>query len=134
AAVLNAVSAQRLTRRIHLGCIESYAPPPEIIETIKEHLRIAGLSQEKVKIPKVFYRGRGCVACNDTGYLGRIGIFEILNISEAVRKLVISDEFNLDNLKKLAGEEGMRTMFEDGLKKVELGMTTIEEVFRVIRE
>jgi len=134
AAVLSAVSAQRLVRRIHIGCIESYIPGPEVIETLKGHLRTMGLSGEKIKIPKIFYRGRGCVADGKTGYLGRIGIFEILNITEAVRKLIISSDFNLDNFKKMAYEEGMRTMFEDGLKKVELGMTTIEEVFRVIRE
>lgn len=134
AAVLNAVSAQRLTRRIHLGCIESYIPEPGVIESIKEHIKAMGMNPEKIKIPKIFYRGRGCAADGYTGYLGRVGIFEILDVTEAVRKLIISDDFNLDNLKKLASEQGMRTMFEDGLKKVELGMTTIEEVFRVIKE
>lgn len=134
AAVLNAVNAQRLTRKIHLDCIESYAPSEEIVRTIKEHLKNMGIESEEVKIPSTFYRGRGCIACGHTGYYGRIGIYETLNVTEEIRKLIISDEFNLDNLKKLSRKEGMVTMFEDGLRKIERGLTTIEELFRVIRE
>ncbi|MEK9194345.1 MAG: type II secretion system protein GspE, partial [Patescibacteria group bacterium] len=87
-----------------------------------------------VKLPNVLYRVRGCNARNHTGYLGRIGIFEILRITESVRKLIISPNFNLDNLRKIAREESMITMFEDGLRKIEKGLTTIEELFRIIRE
>ena len=58
----------------------------------------------------------------------------MLEITEDVRKLVISPDFSLDNLQKLARDEGMVTMLEDGLHKVELGMTTVEELFRVIKE
>ena len=134
AAVLNAVSAQRLTRKIHLECIESYTPGEQIIRAIKDHLREMGFDFEKIRIPKIFYRGRGCSTCGGSGYFGRIGIFEMLNVTEAVRRLIISDDFNLDSLKKLSRSEGTITMFEDGLRKVERGLTTIEEVFRVIRE
>jgi len=134
AAVLNAVIAQRLARRIHLDCIESYTPDTGVYKAIQDQLVSIGIDPTTIKLPKTFYRGKGCVGCGYSGYLGRIGIFEILNVTEKIRKLIISSDFNLDNLRKLAREEGMVTMFEDGLRKVERGLTTIEEIFRVIRE
>jgi type IV pilus assembly protein PilB len=134
AAVLNVVAAQRLARSIHLDCIESYTPEVGVYQAIREQLISIGIDPASVKLPKTFYRGKGCVACGYTGYFGRIGVFEVLDITEKVRKLIISSDFNLDNLKRLAREEGMVTMFEDGLRKVERGLTTIEEIFRVIRE
>ncbi|MDI6734182.1 MAG: ATPase, T2SS/T4P/T4SS family [Patescibacteria group bacterium] len=133
-AVLNNVLAQRLVRRIHIDCIESYVPEAGILNTIKEQLRLLGIDPQTIKLPKTFYRGRGCNACGHTGYLGRLGIFEILNITEEVRKIIISSDFSLSNLRKFTRSQGMITMFEDGLKKVERGITTIEEVLRVIRE
>jgi len=134
AAVLNDVIAQRLVRRIHLECIESYVPERGVADAIGRELESLSVASGTVKLPNTFYRGRGCAACGGTGYLGRIGIFEVLPVTEAVRKLIISSEFNLDNLRKVARTEGMVTMFEDGLRKVERGITTIEELFRVIRE
>ena len=134
AAVLNAISAQRLARRIHLDCIESYVPDKAVTYVINEQLKELSIGAENLKLPKTFYRGKGCRSCNYTDYLGRIGIYEVLNVSESVRKLIISSEFSLDNLRKLAKSEGMKTMFEDGLRKVERGLTTVEELFRVIRE
>ncbi|MDP1629584.1 MAG: hypothetical protein Q8L57_03110, partial [bacterium] len=83
---------------------------------------------------KIFYRGRGCQACDNTGYHGRIGIYEILNVNEEIRKLIISPDFSLDGLNSLARKKGMITMFEDGLRKTMVGITTIEEILRVIRE
>jgi type II secretory ATPase GspE/PulE/Tfp pilus assembly ATPase PilB-like protein len=132
AAVLNIIVAQRLVRRIHLDCIESYSPESEILETVRGILKDQGVDPSKM--PKSFYRGRGCKVCNGLGYMRRAGIFEILNITEETRRLIIGGEFNLDNLRKMARDEGMVTMIEDGLKKVERGMTTIEEILRVIRE
>jgi len=134
AAVLNMISAQRLVRKVHLDCVESYAPPADVYEAINRQLVELGLDPGSIRLPKLFYRGRGCHACGGTGFLGRLGIFEVLNVTENIRKLIISKDFNLDNLKKMARQEGMLMMFEDGLRKVERGLTTIEEVFRVIRE
>jgi type IV pilus assembly protein PilB len=131
-AVLNAVLAQRLVRKIHLSCIESYTPERGVYESIKKQVEeMGGIN---IKVPKTFYRGKGCDGCGHTGYKGRVGIFEVLEVSEKIRALIMSNNFNLDNLRKIAKEEGMISMFEDGLRKVELGITTIEEVFRVIRE
>lgn len=132
-AVLNDILAQRLVRKICIECIESYAPSADVLDLIRKELKEVG-ADPTVRLPGTFYRGRGCKACGGTGFNGRLGIFEILAVSEEVRKLIISPNFSLDNLRKVAREEGMKTMFEDGLHKVERGMTTIEEVLRVIRE
>lgn len=85
-------------------------------------------------IPKTFFRGKGCSNCGHTGYRGRMGIFELMRVTEKVRQLIVNPEFTLDQLRKLARSEGMKSMFEDGLEKSARGNTTIEEVLRVIRE
>ncbi len=131
-AVLNAITSQRLTRKIHMDCIESYIPSKDMLQSIEKQMNELG--DKSAQMPKTFYRGKGCDACNHTGYLGRVGIFEVLSVTEEVRKLIISPTFDLDILRKKAREGGMITMFEDGLRKVELGLTTIEEVIRVMRE
>jgi type IV pilus assembly protein PilB len=134
AAVLNTILAQRLVRRVHLACVESYVPDPAVLASVRTELAALATNAPAVKLPTTFYRGRGCSACGNTGYLGRLGIYEELNVTDAVRKLIMGSTFNLDALQRLAREEGMLTMFEDGLRKVERGLTTIDEVFRVIRE
>jgi len=133
AAVANAVVSQRLVRKICMNCIESYEPEPELIELIEKQLKLIN-PQAEIKIPKVFYRGHGCSVCGGSGYKERIGIFEILNITEEIRKAIINPDFSLDTLRALAKKQGMITMFEDGLRKAQVGITTIEEVLRVTRE
>lgn len=133
AAVLNAVVAQRLVRRICQSCIYSFEPPKELIEALRSQIKEFG-SEEKFSPPKMIYAGRGCPACGGSGYQGRVGVFEVLNVSENIRKIIISPNFSLDWLKRQAAAEGMINIFEDGLRKVELGITTVEELMRVIRE
>jgi type II secretory ATPase GspE/PulE/Tfp pilus assembly ATPase PilB-like protein len=133
AAVLNAILAQRLVRKICLDCIYSVVPEPDTIEALKKQMIDLGLEKE-LKPPKFIYKGKGCQSCGGTGYRGRVGIFEILNITEEVRKEMVSPTFSLDRLKIVAREQGMISMFEDGLRKVEKGITTVEELFRVVRE
>lgn len=134
AAVLNVLMAQRLVRKIHLDCIESYEPDPSTIEVIKEQLKALDVPDEKADLPNRFYRGKGCAVDNFTGYEGRVGIYELLNVTETIRRIITDPNFSLDNLKRAARSEGMITMFEDGLMKVGQGVTTIDEVLRVIRE
>ena len=134
AAVLNLVIAQRLVRTIHKDCVQSYSLDEATKKVIKKQLEEIGLDPKEIFLPKFFYKGKGCQACNFTGYAGRIAIFEIIEINEEMRELIISPSFSLDNLKKLAQNQGMRTMFEDGLLKIEKGITTIEEMMRVIKE
>ena len=131
-AVLNTVVAQRLVRRICKDCIESYEPDEEIIESLKRQFK--EMEGKEIEIPKVLYRGKGCQICNNTGYKGQIGIFEALNFDEDLRRLINEPDFSLDNLRNKAQEKGMVSMMEDGLKKAQLGMTTVEEILRVIRE
>ncbi len=134
AAVVNDIIAQRLVRKICIECIESYTPEPQVLALIEHELGVIGVDPKGVKLPSTFYRGRGCKVCNNTGFIGRMGIFEILNVTEELRKLIMSGTFNLDTLRSAARKAGMTTMFEDGLRKVERGQTTIGEVLRVIRE
>jgi len=133
AAVLNVSLAQRLIRKICLNCIESYAIDSNLSGFLETQLKqINPFSQ--LKAPKFLYRGKGCESCNFTGYRGRSGIYEVLSIDDETRKLIISPDFSLDSLNILAKKNGMLTMFEDGLRKAATGITTIEEVLRVIRE
>lgn len=134
AAVLNCIMAQRLVRKIHLDCIESYEPDEATIKIISEQLNTLGLDVAKADMPNRFYRGKGCPTCNNTGYEGRIGIYELLNVTETIRKIILDPGFSLDKLRYAARAEGMISMFEDGLRKVGQGITTIDEVLRVIRE
>jgi type II secretory ATPase GspE/PulE/Tfp pilus assembly ATPase PilB-like protein len=85
-------------------------------------------------VPKTLFRGEGCLACGHTGYKGRIGIFEILDMNEETREYIVDPKFTLDGLRAIGEKHGFISMFEDGLRKVERGMTTIEEILRVIRE
>jgi len=78
------------------------------------------------------YKGKGCKVCSDTGYIGRLGVYEFLLISDALGK-GISQGLDLLDLRKIAEEEGFFTMFNDGLKKVRDGITTYSEVMRVTR-
>lgn len=132
AAVLNLAMAQRLVGRICPDCIESYAPDQTTISVIMEQM--ASLGVEGYKPPKAIYRGKGCANCGHTGLRGRIGIFEAMSVDEEIRKYIADPSFSLDQLRKLARKKGMITMFEDGMRKVERGNTTVEEVLRVIRE
>jgi len=131
-AVLNTVIAQRLVRRICRDCIESYEPKPEFLESLKAQFKEIGGEEEG--LPKILYRGAGCQICNYTGYRGQIAIFEILNLDEDMRRLINQPNFSLDTLRKMACQKGMVTMLKDGLRKTQLGLTTVEEVLRVIRE
>jgi len=131
-AVLNTVVAQRLVRRICKDCIESYEPDEEIVESLKRQFK--EIEGKEMEIPNILYRGKGCQICNNTGYKGQIGIFEALNFDEDLRRLINEPDFSLDNLRNKAQEKGMVSMMEDGLKKAQLGMTTVEEILRVIRE
>ncbi|HOO59383.1 MAG TPA: type IV-A pilus assembly ATPase PilB, partial [Candidatus Mcinerneyibacteriales bacterium] len=76
----------------------------------------------------VLHRGQGCLTCNNTGYSGRVGIFEILSISKSLRKMIYRNA-DSDELKAEALSEGMLLMRDDGMEKVERGVTTVEEVF-----
>jgi type IV pilus assembly protein PilB len=133
AAVINAIMAQRLVRRICMDCIVSYTPEPELEQMVRKQIEDMKIGVD-FTMPKVIFRGTGCSSCGHIGYKGRMGIYEIFGVNEEIRRLIIDPNFNMDGLRDVARKYGFTTMFEDGLKKVERGMTTIEEVLRVIRE
>lgn len=133
-SVLNLVIAQRLVRQACKNCIYSYEPDADVKEIVEKQVKELNIRVRGYELPKLLYRGKGCNICNNTGYRGRLGIYEVFEVTEGIRKIVVNPQFDLDALRVKAEEEGMITMFEDGLRKAELGMTTIEEVLRVIRE
>jgi len=121
ASSLNLVCAQRLVRRICKNCTEpDPTPPPALMQ--------AGFSAEDAKkvVPN---RGKGCDKCNNTGYKGRVGLYEVMEITEEVRELVLVGASALE-LRRKAVEEGMLTLRASGLRKVKDGVTTIEEIVR----
>ena len=119
---LRAVIAQRLIRKICPDCIEDYTPAEEKLELYD--------LKDWSGAGKSLKRGKGCAACEFTGYSGRTGIFEILEITPRISQ-AITQKASSDVLALEAKKEGMRTMKEDGLTKVLDGITTIEEIFRV---
>lgn len=131
-STVNVVIAQRLVRRICNACIESYRISPEIQRLIKAQIKLVG--DEHIKtIPTTLFRGKGCKICGESGFSGQIGIFEILEVTDKIKTLVLR-QATAGEIRKVAVGEGMHTMFEDGLQKVQQGITTIEEVLRVVRE
>ncbi len=121
ATSVNLICAQRLVRRICVACKEPL-PVPE--QTLTE----AGYTSEESKTTQVFH-GRGCTTCNNTGYKGRVGLYEVMEINDDLRELILVGASSLE-LKKKALEMGMITLRRSGLTKMALGQTTMEEVLR----
>lgn len=162
ASTLRCVVAQRLPRRICTNCIEGYPASPELLENIKEVMsKVKGFNpfdyltrlfdanknkpeDQKAKIiqPKkgpagediiYLYKGKGCPRCGDTGYKGRIGIFEVLKVSDKMGRMMMENVPDSE-IEREAIQEGMITMIQDGYLKAMEGITTIEEVLRVSKE
>jgi type IV pilus assembly protein PilB len=115
------VLAQRLVRSICPSCKESYKPGDKVLSQL-------GVEMKKSNVE--FFRGKGCNSCKKTGYKGRIGIFELMLLSDKLKEMVLTRTSSVA-IRKTASEEGMKTLREDGLLKVTQGVTTIDEVLRV---
>ncbi|MFC1727010.1 GspE/PulE family protein [Patescibacteria group bacterium] len=126
ASTTNAVIAQRLVRRICTACIKRFKPEGESLKFFISHF---GQKVEK----QDFYHGEGCDECGGTGYRGRVGIYEILEINDQIRELIIK-KVAAEEINKMALKSGMISMLADGLDKIASGVTTIEEVLRVVQE
>jgi type IV pilus assembly protein PilB len=118
-AALNMVLAQRLVRRICAKCRQSYDPP----RNLRKALERMGYECE------TFYRGAGCRACRNTGFKGRIGIHELLTVTDELRDAVVSTA-NISTLRTIAVRNGLISLQHDGFRKVREGITTIEEIFQ----
>lgn len=129
---LNLVVAQRLVRKICKKCIESYEISfKKVSQLLGEKLT---LRLPKTKTGKIrLFRGKGCLLCQETGYLGRTGIFEVLEIKEPIKKLII-EKAPASKIMTEAKILGMQTMMEDGLNKMEKGITSLEEILRTTKE
>lgn len=138
ASSVNVIIAQRLTRKICHKCKTNYfldADELALLGTEPELTKIVKRLSGKKEIEKIrFYRGAGsaCEVCGGTGYNGRVGIFEVMEVSERLRVL-ISGKASADVITKTACEEGMTTMLEDGVAKMLQGLTSLEEVIRTTK-
>ena len=121
ASALNLISAQRLARRICTNCKIEATYEEEYLTSAKVDLDWAG--------KQTLYKGEGCDQCGNSGYKGRCGFYEVMIMSTPLRKAIM-DEMGTDELRQLAQSEGMLTLREDGLKKVERGITSMEEVIK----
>jgi len=143
ASTTNLIMAQRLVRKICPNCIESYTLTPRALGELSKQIRVeylmdtlvregAVLSSQKVE-ELLFYRGRGCKQCNNDGYKGRIGIYEVVEMNDELAQ-VIMENGTAHDLHQIAIKSGMITMIQDGFLKAKSGVTTIEEVLRVTKE
>lgn len=130
ASTVNVIVGQRLVRKICEKCRFS-----EEVDTeqMTEHFSAKLVNQyfgnkKRVRV----YRGKGCPVCHKSGFIGRIGIFEVMEMTEGLRELIMAKE-NADNIETRAVKEGMTTMIEDGLTKIRQGLTTVDEVMRVTK-
>jgi type IV pilus assembly protein PilB len=115
------ILAQRLVRVICKKCKTKYEPDKDVLGNLK--------LKDKVEL----YRGKGCSNCRNTGFEGRIGIFELLVMDEEIRAMIVRKESS-NEIKKKAISSGMKTLYEDGVDKVKKGITTVEELLRVTEE
>lgn len=121
ATSVNLIQAQRLIRRICKECKEETSNPPQALVDL-------GFAPEEAETLKT-YKGRGCNVCNNTGYKGRVGLYEVMEVTDEIRELILVGASALE-LRKKAIEEGMITLRASGLEKMRQGITTAEEVLR----
>jgi type IV pilus assembly protein PilB len=124
ASALDCVVAQRLARVLCQHCKEAYKP------TEKE-LQEARFSKELISQAKELYRPVGCSRCGKTGYRGRMGLYEVMPVTEEIERLTVESRSS-DDIRRVAIEQGMVTLRDDGLQKVVAGETSLEEIFRVV--
>ncbi len=129
ASSITCIVAQRVVREIHSACKEAYVPDPKIVNDVKKELGNLWQPQGEVK----FYKGKGDPECGNSGYYGRVGIFEVIPASERIGKLILERASSTD-IEKAAKEEGMISLKQDGYLKVAEGITTVEEILRVAQE
>jgi type IV pilus assembly protein PilB len=122
ASSVDCVLAQRLARRLCKDCKQEYRPKPQVLID-------AGFPPDD--LPELIYRPGGCKRCGKTGYRGRLGVHEVMLVSEEIGKLTV-EEATAEEIKQVAVEQGMMTLRRDGLEKVRRGDTSIEEIVRVI--
>lgn len=132
ASSVNMVVAQRLVRKICTSCRVSKEVEAKTLTGELPMVAVETRLEKTTKGMRIYY-GKGCEVCRQTGYMGRVGIYEVMTITDEIRK-AITEKKDAEEIKKIAISEGMETMLENGLDKVKLGMTTIDELLRVTKE
>jgi type II secretory ATPase GspE/PulE/Tfp pilus assembly ATPase PilB-like protein len=130
ASSISAIVAQRVVRKIHQDCKKEYVPDPKIVDEMKSTL---GTLWQNPSGSVKLYKGTGDKECGNTGYYGRVAIFEVLPVSEKISRLIL-ERATGSQIEKMAREEGMITMKQDGYMKALEGITSLEEVLRVAQE
>jgi len=137
ASTVNVVIAQRLVRKICSVCIHSQITTKEQQDQLKSQIdqlkQFFGDVEIEAPIPSRIFYGAGCSSCGHSGYRGQVALFELMRMTENIRQLVLASA-STSAIRKQAIADGMTPMFKDGLRKVEEGITTIDEVLRVVRE
>ena len=151
ASTINVIIAQRLVRRLCPDCRKEYRLSSDDLKNLEDNYdmekifsviadkgnlkeKSATNTKEKNKWNNVkFYKAGGCEQCNKEGYKGRMGIYEVLEADDDMKKM-ISQKASSEEIEKVAKEKGMLTMVEDGFSKAAQGLTSIEEILRVTRE
>jgi len=124
ASAIDCVVAQRLLRKLCDRCREAYEPTEaQLVE--------AGFPEYQWEEIDVLHRAVGCQNCAKTGYRGRIGLYEVMQVTEEIERMAV-ERSSSETMRQLAIEQGMQTLRQDGLEKARLGMTSIEEVLRVV--
>jgi type IV pilus assembly protein PilB len=124
-SAIDCVVAQRLARQLCQKCKQTYSPgESELIE--------AGYRESRIRDLGVFFRASGCQSCSNTGYRGRIGLYEVMPMTEEIERLTV-DRASSETVKRVAVEQGMYTLRDDGLHKAASGLTSIEEIARVVK-
>jgi type IV pilus assembly protein PilB len=124
ASAVDVVVAQRLARLLCEKCREAHVPNPE-------ELREAGIDVSRHEGGQ-FFRAVGCTACSNTGYRGRFGLYEVMPMTEEIERLTV-ERASSNAIREVAIDQGMRTLREDGLDKAAAGLTSIEEIARVVK-
>lgn len=133
ASCLNAAVGQRICRRICPSCKEAYEPPAEMVADIKNVLGNLLPKDIKETGKITLYRGKGCEECGNVGYFGRLGVFEVLPVTEKTGRLIL-EHASADDVQAEALKGGMITMKQDGYLKALEGITSLEEVLRVAQD
>ena len=133
ASTINIIIAQRLVRKNCHKCLSSQKIDTETLGIIKKQLSLNTHSKFDINMFDTTYKTKGCKSCNNSGYRGQLGIFEVLEITQNIKQMIIQKASG-DEIKDTAFKERMIPMFEDGLEKIQTGQTTITEILRAVRE
>jgi len=135
ASTLNLIISQRLVRKICPECKQEFKPNKVTMSAVKNALKNLHPDEpldEKLKKDLIFYSGKGCDACGETGYKGRVGLFEIMLITDNIKNMILTDK-TVTDIEKAALKEGMVSLEQSGIIQALLGNTSLEEVYRVAK-